>query len=111
MYDSLIRLRSIIRLSIHKDNNDLVGMGGTKGFKVFKHQFEEWHYKGISKLQDHYGKKIATSNKKSNKAVWKKVLERLHEIKQKQLYTTKEKIWLNNLREHYLLDKKTTPSF
>ena len=86
-------------------------MGGTKGFKVFKHQFQEWHYNGISKLQDHYGKKISTSNKKSNKALYKKVLESLHEVKQKQHYTTIEKLWLNNLREHYLLDKKTTPSF
>lgn len=85
-------------------------MGGTKGFQVYKHQFEEWHYKGISTLQDHYGKKLSTSNKKSNKALYKKVLEKLDRIKEKQLYTTNEQLWLNNLRTSYILDKKIDPS-
>ena len=37
-------------------------MSGTKGFKPFQYQFKEAHYKGISKLQEYYGKKISSSN-------------------------------------------------
>jgi len=73
--------------------------------KIFKYQFEPQHYKGMSVLQRHYGKKISTSNSKDSRALYKKVLERITEIKSKQYYTTKEKIWLNNLRMEFLKDK------
>lgn len=77
-------------------------MNGTKGFKVSKYQFKEAHYKGISILQEYYGKKISTSN--GDKAGMK--LSFLKEMKDKQFYTTREKIMLNDMRKEYLLSKK-----
>ena len=99
MYDSLIRNGDIIRIPIHKDNNNMVG---TKGFKVYKYKFEDYHYKGISILQEYFGKKISSSN--GHRAGMK--LSFLKEMKAKQFYTTQEKIKLNDIRMEYLLSKK-----
>tara|TARA_B100000900_G_scaffold363132_1_gene336895 strand:+ start:542 stop:850 length:309 start_codon:yes stop_codon:yes gene_type:complete len=73
--------------------------------KIFKYKFEDAHYKGIGVLQRWFGQKLSTSSKRSNKQLYKKVLNRLETIKGKQLYTTKEKIWLNNLRIKYMIAK------
>ena len=80
-------------------------MNGTKGFKPFKYQFKDHHYKGISVLQRYYGKKLSTSNGPTPGIK----LSFLKEMKAKQFYTTQEKIKLNDMREDYLNDKKTTP--
>ena len=80
-------------------------MVGTKGFKPFQYQFKDHHYKGISVLQRYYGKKLSSSN--GHRVGMK--LSFLKEMKAKQFYTTQEKIKLNDMREDYLNDKKTTP--
>ena len=106
MYDSLIRLRSIIRLPIHKDNNDMVNtidMNHTN--EIYKYKMEDIHYKAISTLQRYYGKKIGTSKGPTPGIK----LSFLKEMKAKQFYTTREKIMLNDMRDEYLKDKKTTP--
>jgi len=79
----------------------------SKGFTIYKYTFKDYHYKGISRLQDYYGKKLSTSNG-SPCEIGDKLLF-LKEIKQRQLYTTLEKIKLNDMRIEYLKDKKTTP--
>ena len=80
-------------------------MSGTKGFKPFEYQFEEHHYKGISILQRFYAKRLSSSD--TYGAAFK--LSFLKEMKAKQFYTTREKIMLNDMRDEYLKDKKTTP--
>jgi len=80
-------------------------MNGTKGFKPFKYQFKDHHYKGISVLQRYYGKKLSTSN--GHRVGMK--LSFLKEMKANQFYTTSNKIRLNDMRDEYLKDKKTTP--
>jgi len=80
-------------------------MNGTKGFKPFKYQFKDHHYKGISVLQRYYGKKLSTSN--GHRVGMK--LSFLKEMKANQFYTTSNKIRLNEMRNEYLKDKKTTP--
>ena len=81
-------------------------MSGTKGFKPFQYQFKEAHYKGISKLQEYYGKKISSSNDDYLIRTAKDCLSILEEIKKGQFYTTQQKIQLNGMREEYLLSKK-----
>lgn len=73
--------------------------------KIFKYKFEDAHYKGIGVLQRWFGKKLSTSAKRSHKKECKEVLNRLQTIKDKQLYTTREKIWLNDLRIKYMISK------
>ena len=84
-------------------------MGGTKGFEVYQYDITIEHDKGIQVLQDHYRKRISTSTKKSNRALYKKVISTLQVIKDKKVYSTMEKIWLNNIRDNYTADKKSTP--
>ena len=57
-----------------------------------KHKFEDYHYDGISILQKFYGKKLSNETKKSNKALWKKILGILEELKSKQFYSEKDRI-------------------
>ena len=80
-------------------------MGGTKGFKVLQYDITIEHDKGIQVLQDHYRKKIATSTKKSNQALYIKVCQTLKGIRDKKFYTTAEKLWLNELRMKFLIFK------
>ena len=68
-------------------------MGGTKGFKVKQYDITIEHDKGIQVLRDHYYKRIATSTKKSNQALYMKVCQILKGIRDRKLYTTTEKIW------------------
>ena len=106
MYDSLNRLRSIIRLPIHKDNNDMVNtidMNDTN--EIYKYKLYDIHYKGISTLQRYFGKKLNTSNDENPQETEHK-LKWLAEVKKGQYYTTQQKIYLNNLRAEYILDKK-----
>ena len=79
-------------------------MGGTKGFKVQQYDITIEHDKGIQVLQDHYSKRISTSTKKSNRALYKKVISTLQDIRDKKIYTTAEKIWLNEVRMKFLYD-------
>ena len=81
-------------------------MSGTKGFKPFEYQFQDHHYKGISKLQEYYGKKLSSSNDDYLIRNAKDCLSILKEIKKKQFYTTQQRIQLNAMREEYLLSKK-----
>jgi len=81
-------------------------MGGTKGFKVLQYDITIEHERGIQVLQDHYKKRISTSTKKSNRALYKKVIKTLQEIRDKKFYTTAEKIWLNDVRLNFLRYKR-----
>ena len=77
----------------------------SKGFTIYKYTFKDYHYKGISRLQDYYGKKLSSS-KGLKKRNLKNTLDALKKIKKQTLYTTQQKIYLNNLRAEYILDKK-----
>jgi len=103
MYDSFNRVRNIIRLSIHKDNNDMVN----KPIQIHKYKFEDYHYKAISILQEYYGQKLNTSNIQRKQIIRHK-LEFLDIIKGSQFYTTANKLRLNKMREEYLLSKKSS---
>jgi len=81
-------------------------MGGTKGFEVYQYDITIEHEKGIQVLQDHYKKRISTSTKKSNRALYKKVIKTLQGIRDKKFYTTAEKIWLNEVRMKFFRDKR-----
>ena len=71
-----------------------------------KYKFEEYHYDGITTLQEFYGKKLSNETKKSNKALWKKVLGILEELKNKQFYSEEDRTHLNRFRNNYYLHKK-----
>ena len=81
-------------------------MGGTKGFKVLQYDITIEHERGIQVLREHYLKRISTSTKKSNRALYKKVIKTLQEIRDKKFYTTAEKIWLNDVRLNFLRYKR-----
>ena len=72
---------------------------------IYKYKMEDIHYKGISTLQRYYGKKLNTSNDENPEETQHK-LKWLAEVKKGQYYTTKQKIYLNNLRAEYLFNKK-----
>ena len=77
-----------------------------RGNKIpYKYKLEDYHYKGISILQRYYGQKLSSS-KGLEKRNLKNTLDALKKIKKQALYTTKQKIYLNNLRAEYILDKK-----
>jgi hypothetical protein len=81
-------------------------MGGTKGFKVKQYDITIEHDKGIQVLRDHYLKRISTSTKKSNQALYIKVCQILKGIRDRKFYTTAEKIWLNDIRMKFLIYKE-----
>jgi len=81
-------------------------MGGTKGFKVKQYYITIEHDKGIQVLRDHYLKRISTSTKKSNQALYMKVCQILKGIRDRKFYTTAEKIWLNDIRMKFLIYKE-----
>ena len=81
-------------------------MGGTKGFKVKQYDITIEHDKGIQVLRDHYLKRISTSTKKSNQALYMKVCQTLKGIRDRKFYTTAEKIWLNDIRMKFLIYKE-----
>ena len=81
-------------------------MGGTKGFKVKQYDITIEHDKGIQVLRDHYLKRISTSTKKSNQALYMKVCQILKGIRDRKFYTTAEKIWLNDIRMKLLIYKE-----
>ena len=81
-------------------------MGGTKGFKVLQYDITIEHERGIQVLQDHYLKRISTSTKKSNQALYIMVCRTLKAINDKKFYTTAEKIWLNDVRLNFLRYKR-----
>ena len=66
-----------------------------------KYKFEDYHYDGITTLQEFYGKKLSIETKKSNKDLWKKILGILEELKEKQFYSEKDRSRLNNFRKIY----------
>ena len=68
-----------------------------------KYKLEDYHYDGITTLQEFYGKKLSNETKKSNKALWKKILGILEEIKKKQFYSEEDRTHLNNFRKRYYL--------
>lgn len=79
---------------------------------TYRWELKEEHYKGIDILQEHYGKKIASSNlpTKGNESYYKEIIKELQSIKDYAYYTTKQRIWLNDLRLSYMMDKKIDPS-
>lgn len=79
---------------------------------IYRYELKEEHYRGIDILQEHYGKKIASSNPptKGNKSFYRETIKRLQSIKDYAYYTTKQRIWLNDLRLRYMMDKKDDPS-
>ena len=79
-------------------------MGRTKGFKVQQYDITIEHDKGIQVLRDHYYKRISTSTKKSNQALYMKVCQILKGIRYRKFYTTAEKIWVNEVRMKFLYD-------
>ena len=81
-------------------------MGGTKGFKVKQYDITIEHDKGIQVLRDNYLKRISTSTKKSNQALYMKVCQILKGIRDRKFYTTAEKIWLNDIRMKFLIYKE-----
>ena len=69
-------------------------------------RFYDKHYKGISTLQDYYGKKLSSSNLTTNrKQLTKKKLEFLSIVKELQFYNESERKSLNMMRDEYLLEK------
>ena len=86
-------------------------MGGTKGFKVLQYDITIEHERGIQVLREHYLKRISTSTKKSNQALYKKVIKTLQEIRDKKFYTTAEKIWLNDVRLNIIEIKRFKKKF
>lgn len=69
-------------------------------------RFYDKHYKGISILQDYYGKKLSSSNLTTNrKQLTKKKLEFLSIVKELQFYNTEQQDTLNMMREEYHLEK------
>lgn len=72
---------------------------------IYKYKLYDIHYKGISTLQRYFGKKLNTSNDENPEETQHK-LKWLAEVKKGQYYTTKQKIYLNNLRAEYLFNKK-----
>lgn len=82
--------------------------------KIF--YFDDEHYKGISVLQDYFGKRLKTSNSPTSAITMyiHKRLEQLKVLKEKQRYNTHEQEELNKMRdEYYLTIKKlrsNTPS-
>ena len=81
-------------------------MGRTKGFKVLQYDITIEHERGIQVLREHYLKRISTSTKKSNQALYIMVCRTLKAIKDKKFYTTAEKIWLNDVRLNFLRYKR-----
>ena len=77
----------------------------SKGQQIYKYKLYDIHYKGISTLQRYFGKKLNTSNDENPQETEHK-LKWLSEVKKGQYYTTQQKIYLNNLRAEYILDKK-----
>lgn len=77
----------------------------SKEQQIYKYKLYDIHYKGISTLQRYYGKKLNTSNDENPEETQHK-LKWLAEVKKGQYYTTKQKIYLNNLRAEYLFNKK-----
>ena len=75
-----------------------------KPIQIYKYKFQDYHYKGISVLQEYFGKKISSS-KGLEKRWLKNTLDTLKKIKKQSLYTTKQKLFLNDLRSEYLLSK------
>ncbi len=73
-----------------------------------KYRFEDYHYDGITTLQEFYGKKLSIETKNSNKALWKKVLGILEEIKGKQFYSEEDRARLNRFRKNYYIHKKNS---
>ncbi len=73
-----------------------------------KYRFEDYHYDGISTLQKFYGDKLSKETKNSNKALWKKVLGILEEIKGKQFYSEEDRARLNRFRKNYYIHKKNS---
>ena len=78
-----------------------------KPIQIYKYKFEDYHYKAISILQRHYGQKLSSS-KGLEKRWLKNTLDTLKKIKRQALYTTKQKLFLNDLRSEYLLSKKSS---
>lgn len=71
-----------------------------------KYRFQDCHYGGISTLQEFYGEKLSNETKKSNKALWRKVLGILEELKEKQFYSEEDRARLNRFRKNYYIHKK-----
>lgn len=71
-----------------------------------KYRFQDYHYDGISTLQDFYGEKLSNETKNSNKALWRKVLGILEELKEKQFYSEEDRARLNRFRKNYYIHKK-----
>jgi hypothetical protein len=72
-----------------------------------KYRFQDCHYSGISTLQEFYGEKLSNETKKSNKALWRKVLGILEELKEKQFYSEEDRARLNRFRKNYYIHKKS----
>jgi len=70
----------------------------------FRHKLEDAHYKGISILQEYYGKKLKTSNI-TRKQLIRHKLEFLDIIKRSQFYTDANRVRLNKMRQEYLDNK------
>ena len=76
---------------------------------IYRYELKEHHYRGISILQEHYGKKIASSNENES-YFYKSIIQTLQSIKNYPYYTTKQRTWMNDLRLSYIMDKKNDPS-
>jgi len=75
-------------------------------------RFYDKHYKGISTLQDYYGKRLSSSNLTTNrKQLTKKKLEFLSIVKELQYYNTEQQHTLNMMREEYHLEKNDPYKF
>tara|TARA_B110000285_G_C14687296_1_gene407453 strand:- start:29 stop:295 length:267 start_codon:yes stop_codon:yes gene_type:complete len=70
--------------------------------------FDDDHYKGISVLQDYYGKRLKTSNSPKPELQWyiRKRLEQLKLFKGRQRYNPREQEMLNRMRDEYYYTNK-----
>ena len=73
-----------------------------------KHKFEDYHYDGISTLQQFYGEKLSKETNLLRYKSWKKVLGILEEVKGKQFYSDEDRERLNRFRKNYYIHKNNS---
>jgi hypothetical protein len=70
-----------------------------------KYKFEDEHYLLLSKLQKWTAEKMTAFDDIYYQSECMNTINKLTKLKQKQFYTFEEKIWLNQIRSQYIVDK------
>jgi hypothetical protein len=69
-----------------------------------EYKFEDEHYLLLSKLQKWSAEKMTQFDDIHYQLECRNTINILTKIKQKQFYTSKERDWLNKLRNQYIID-------